>query len=239
MVAGGYSLRHIMAEWGSTCNHNYLYRWLPCQYFILLMMGAWRPKHFEKVCSNKICTLLHQVGVLFNLIPYIFPVWVLLRNCSSWSRFSWNHVTTKEWWRGLVGSVHVCCSSCYPMSRTVHLLTRHVMFHTSLLFLVVWQDSSPAADWVWSVCTLWQWYGCRPSCLECLHTLAVVWMQAILLRRSQNLPSKSMHLKAKSANSRSQTASELSQHLFLVTNKLYAPFHGTGGKWSHVSPPLA
>ena len=24
----------------STCNHNYLYRWLPCQYFILLMMGA-------------------------------------------------------------------------------------------------------------------------------------------------------------------------------------------------------
>ena len=25
---------------GSTSNHNYLYRWLPCQYFILLMMGA-------------------------------------------------------------------------------------------------------------------------------------------------------------------------------------------------------
>jgi hypothetical protein len=32
-------------------NHNYLYRWLPYQYFILLMMGAWRPKHVEKVCS--------------------------------------------------------------------------------------------------------------------------------------------------------------------------------------------
>ena len=44
-----------MAEWESTCNHNYLYRWLPCQYFILLMMNAWRPKHVEKVCSNKIC----------------------------------------------------------------------------------------------------------------------------------------------------------------------------------------
>jgi len=57
-----------MAEWGSTCNHNYLYRWLPCQYFILLMMGAWPPKHAEKVCSNKICTLLHHVGVLFNLL---------------------------------------------------------------------------------------------------------------------------------------------------------------------------
>ena len=25
-------------------------------------------KHVEKVCSNKICTLLHYVGVLFNLI---------------------------------------------------------------------------------------------------------------------------------------------------------------------------
>ena len=58
---------------GSTCNHNYLYRWLPCQYFILLMMGAWRPKHVEKVCSNKICILLHHVGVLFNLKTYF--VW--------------------------------------------------------------------------------------------------------------------------------------------------------------------
>jgi hypothetical protein len=56
-----------MAKWGDTCNHNYLYRWLPCQYFILLMMGAWRPKHVEKVCSNKICILLHHVCVLFNL----------------------------------------------------------------------------------------------------------------------------------------------------------------------------
>ena len=55
-----------MTEWRSTCNHNYLYRWLPCQYFILLMMGAWRPKHVEKVCSNKICILLHHVSVLFN-----------------------------------------------------------------------------------------------------------------------------------------------------------------------------
>ena len=52
-----------MAMWGSTCNHNYLYRWLPCQYFILLMMGAWRPKHVEKVCSNKICILFHHDGV--------------------------------------------------------------------------------------------------------------------------------------------------------------------------------
>jgi len=54
-------------QWGSTCNHNYQYQWLPCQYFILLMTGAWRPKHVEKVCSNKICILLHHVGVLFNL----------------------------------------------------------------------------------------------------------------------------------------------------------------------------
>jgi hypothetical protein len=42
MVAGGSSLRHMrdMAEWGSTCNHNYLHRWLPGYYFILLMMVA-------------------------------------------------------------------------------------------------------------------------------------------------------------------------------------------------------
>jgi len=60
------SLRH-MAEWWSTCNHYYLYRWLLCQYFILLMMGAWRPKHVEKACSNKICILLYHIGVLLNL----------------------------------------------------------------------------------------------------------------------------------------------------------------------------
>ena len=62
-----YSFVPNMAKWGSTCNHNYLYLWLPCQYFILLIMGAWRPKHVVKVCSNKICILLHHVGVLFNL----------------------------------------------------------------------------------------------------------------------------------------------------------------------------
>ena len=52
---------------------NYVYRWLPCQHFVLLMMGAWCPKHVEKVCSNKICILLHHVGVLFNLhIGYLW-----------------------------------------------------------------------------------------------------------------------------------------------------------------------
>ena len=76
-VVGGSSLCHIrdetvsfvpnMAKWWPTYNRNYLYRWLPCQYFTLLTMGAWRPKHVEKVCSNKICILLHHVGVLFNL----------------------------------------------------------------------------------------------------------------------------------------------------------------------------
>ena len=30
-------------------------------------MGAWRPKHVEWVCRNKTCTVLHHVGVLFNL----------------------------------------------------------------------------------------------------------------------------------------------------------------------------
>jgi len=48
---------------------NYLYRWLPCQYFILLMMVAWRPKHVEKVCSNKISASCCITLVFsFNLI---------------------------------------------------------------------------------------------------------------------------------------------------------------------------
>jgi len=40
---------------------DFLY--MPCQYFTLQMMGARRPKHVQKVCSNKICILLHHVGV--------------------------------------------------------------------------------------------------------------------------------------------------------------------------------
>ena len=61
---------------------------LPCQYFTLLMKGAWRPKHVEKVCSNKICILLHHVGVLFNLVLWCTETqnWNLykdkLQNCS-------------------------------------------------------------------------------------------------------------------------------------------------------------
>jgi hypothetical protein len=47
MVTGGSSLRHIRDE---------------------MMMGALRPKHAEKVCSNKICILLNHVHVLFNLM---------------------------------------------------------------------------------------------------------------------------------------------------------------------------
>jgi hypothetical protein len=76
IFAGGSSLCHIrdrtvssipnMAEWGSTCEYNYLYRRLPYRYFILLMMGASRPKHEEKVCRNKNCILSHHVGVLFK-----------------------------------------------------------------------------------------------------------------------------------------------------------------------------
>ena len=36
-------------------------------FLILLMMGAWRPKYVEWLCRNKICTFLHQVGVLFHI----------------------------------------------------------------------------------------------------------------------------------------------------------------------------
>ena len=30
-------------------------------------MGTWRPKHAEWPCRNKTCTVLHQVGVSFDL----------------------------------------------------------------------------------------------------------------------------------------------------------------------------
>jgi len=36
-------------------------------FLILPMIGAWRPRHVEWLCRNKTCTVLHQVGVLFDL----------------------------------------------------------------------------------------------------------------------------------------------------------------------------
>jgi len=36
-------------------------------FLILPMMGAWRPKHVDWLCRNKTCTVLHKVGVLFDL----------------------------------------------------------------------------------------------------------------------------------------------------------------------------
>ena len=76
-----YSFVPNMAKWGSTCNHNYMYRWLPCQYSTLLMMGAWRPKHVEKVCSNKICILLHYISVSFNLLAISYFVTAVVLDC--------------------------------------------------------------------------------------------------------------------------------------------------------------
>jgi hypothetical protein len=53
MVAGGFSLRHIRD--GTVSVHIHIHIHI-------------RPKHVEKVCSNKICILLHHVGVLFSQI---------------------------------------------------------------------------------------------------------------------------------------------------------------------------
>jgi len=38
------------------------------------MIGAWRPKHVEWLCLNKTCTVLHQVGVLFDSVGAIHHV---------------------------------------------------------------------------------------------------------------------------------------------------------------------
>ena len=53
--------------WWPTCNYNTCTRGRRASFLILLMMGAWRPKHVEWLCRNKTCTLLHQVGILFDL----------------------------------------------------------------------------------------------------------------------------------------------------------------------------
>jgi len=56
-----------MVMWWPTCNYNSCTRGHRASFLILLMMGAWRPKHVEWLCRNKTCTVLHQVGVLFDL----------------------------------------------------------------------------------------------------------------------------------------------------------------------------
>ena len=50
----------------ASSNYNTCTRGRHASFLILLMMGAWRPKHVEWLCRNKTCTVLHQVGVLFD-----------------------------------------------------------------------------------------------------------------------------------------------------------------------------
>ena len=56
-----------MVKWWPTCNYNTCTRGHRASFLILLMMGVWRPKHVEWLCRNKTCTVLHQVGGLFDL----------------------------------------------------------------------------------------------------------------------------------------------------------------------------
>jgi len=56
--------------WSPTCNYNTCTRGRRARFLILPMMGAWRPKHVEWLCRNKTCTVLHQVGVSFDVAIY-------------------------------------------------------------------------------------------------------------------------------------------------------------------------
>jgi hypothetical protein len=74
--------------WWRTCNYNTCTRGRRTSFLIFLMMGAWRPKHVEWLCINKTCTVLHQVGVLFDLLLHNFAAssqsecYILTRHCS-------------------------------------------------------------------------------------------------------------------------------------------------------------
>ena len=114
---------------------NHLYRWLPGQYFILLMMGAWRPNHVEKVCINKICISLHHFGVLFILTSYflfsavcLFPL--VLSVASYWSELS---LCLKE-----IRGRFPTGTPRSPQSRCWHL-TVDCAVSDSFLFLLLWR----------------------------------------------------------------------------------------------------
>ena len=53
--------------WWPTCNYNTCTRGRRASFLILLKMGSWRPKNVEWLCRNKTCTVLHPVGVSFDL----------------------------------------------------------------------------------------------------------------------------------------------------------------------------
>ena len=46
-----------MVMWWATCNYKTCIRGRRASFLILLIMGAWRPKHVEWVCRNKTCTV--------------------------------------------------------------------------------------------------------------------------------------------------------------------------------------
>ena len=65
----------IMVTWWPTCNYNTCTRGGSASFLKFLMMGARRPKYVEWICRNKTCTVLHQVGVLFDWIPSCWTDW--------------------------------------------------------------------------------------------------------------------------------------------------------------------
>ena len=71
--------------WWPTCNYNTCTRGRRASFLILLLMGAWRPKHVEWLCRNKTCTVLHQVGVLFDQVTSSCSLSLFI--CSLWK--SW------------------------------------------------------------------------------------------------------------------------------------------------------
>ena len=64
-----------MVMWWPTCNYNTCTRGRRATFLILLMMGAWRLKHVEWLCRNKTCTVLHQVGVLFDFLVLLYTIY--------------------------------------------------------------------------------------------------------------------------------------------------------------------
>ena len=132
--------------WWPTCNYNTCTSGHRANFLILLMMGAWRPKHVERLCRNKTCTVLHQVGVLFDL--YYDARKHKSKTSRAFTRFYLEIENRKyQWKRDTKDEIHVSCISgtCIRSTRfsqRAHTVVGRSWYEGSYFIWNVWTNFS-------------------------------------------------------------------------------------------------
>ena len=169
--------------WWHTCNYNTCTRGRRASFLILLMIGAWRPKHVEWLCRNKTCTVLYQVGILFEIVLDCKIFRILIVICQSTTGcIPSKYFDEVSWWDILLSLKKIICAHCQRFRSKVqsvlmswvqlplrHRCRRHVSpkfwgYHVGriyssdeLKYHIRLSLIHPQSSQTWHVFCNWQW----------------------------------------------------------------------------------